>query len=128
MTKILQESAFARHVSTIAIAQNRTRGSTHKFLRLATVLNLDHRLSSTVKDSEGEMLHVRLNLRVGELATNKSLRIEDSVPRVHRDLVLRSVTDETLILGGCDIGVCCAGVSCDQCDSRDDQYWSRDPF
>ena len=57
------------------------------------------------------MLHVGLNLQVGEFATSKSLRIEDSVPQVRRGLVLCGVSDETLVLGGCDIGGCCAGVA-----------------
>ena len=97
----------------IVIAENRRCGSTHKFLRLATVLNLDRRLASTVNDSDGETLHVRLNLRIGELATNNSFRVEVSVPRVHYDLVLCGVSEETLVLGECDIGGCCAG-SCSQ--------------
>ena len=54
------------------------------------------------------MLHIGLNPQVGELATNKSLRVEDSVPRVRRGPVLCGVSDETLDLGGCDIGGCCA--------------------
>ena len=109
--RILWESSFAHHVSVIVIAENRRCGSTHKFPRLTTVLNLDRRLASTVNDSDGEMLHVRLNLGVGKLATNKSFCVEDSVPRVHYDLVLCGVTNETLFLGGCDIGGCCAGVA-----------------
>ena len=56
-------------------------------------------------------LHVGLNLQVGEFATNKSLRVEDSVPQVRCGPVLCGVSDETLILGGCDIGGCCAGVA-----------------
>ena len=78
------------------------------------VLNLDRRLASTVNDSEGGMLHVGLELQVGELGTNKSLRVEDSVPRDHCDLVLCGFTGETLVLGGCDIGGCCAGDVFDQ--------------
>ena len=57
------------------------------------------------------MLHVRLNLQVGELATNKSLRVEDSVPRIRRGPVLCGVSDEVLDLRGCDVGGCCAGVA-----------------
>ena len=44
------------------------------------------------------MLHVRLNLQVGELATNKSLRVEDSVFRVRVVGVLGGVTDETFLV------------------------------
>lgn len=40
-----------------------------------------------------------LDLRVVELATNEALCVEDSVGRVHGDLVLCRVTDETLGVG-----------------------------
>ena len=56
-----------------------------------------------VNDGEGEVLHVELNFIVCKLATDKSLRVEDSVPRAHHDLVLCGVIDETLSLGGRDI-------------------------
>ena len=52
--------------------------------------------------------HVRLNLRVCELETDKSLRVEDSVPRVHCDPVLCSISDEMLDLGERNMGVLCA--------------------
>ena len=73
------------------------------------------------------MLHIGLHFGVGELATNQSLSIEDTIEEivsdcerqvhlveysrvdwVHGDLVLRSVTDETLIVGEGDIGGCCS--------------------
>ena len=90
------------------MTKNRRCGSTHKFLCLAAVLNLDRRLASTVNDSERELLHVRLNLQVSEPVIKNSPHIEDSVPQVHYDLVLCSVTNETLVLGECNIGRCCA--------------------
>ena len=45
------------------------------------------------------MLHVGLNLSVGELASDQALCVEDSVGRVHCDLVLRRVTDQTFCVG-----------------------------
>jgi hypothetical protein len=60
---------------------------------------LNNRLALLVDDCEGEVLHVRLHLRIGELASDQALRIEDCVGRVHGDLVLRRVTDETLGVG-----------------------------
>ena len=74
----------------------RCNTSTYEFLLLATVSDADVRLTALVKDGEGEVLDIRLNLGVTELATNETLRVEDGVVRVHRDLVLRGITDETL--------------------------------
>jgi hypothetical protein len=65
-------------------------------LLLALELNLDDGLAATRDDLEGEMLHVGLDLRILELAANEALRVEDSVGRVHRDLVLGGITDQTL--------------------------------
>ena len=48
-------------------------------------------------------LHVGLNLGVGELASNEALGVEDGVVRVHRDLVLGSISDEALRVGEGDI-------------------------
>ncbi len=42
------------------------------------------------------MLHVSLHFGVREFTADKTLRIEDGVLRVHGDLVLGGVTDETL--------------------------------
>lgn len=50
------------------------------------------------------MLHVCLDLRIVELAADEALHIEDRVDEVHRDLVLRGVTDETLDVGERVIG------------------------
>jgi hypothetical protein len=42
------------------------------------------------------VLHVGLDLSVGELATDEALCVEDGVDGVHGDLVLCGVTNETL--------------------------------
>ena len=64
-------------------------------LLLALELNLDNRLATLVDDLEREVLHVSLNLSIGELASNEALGVENCVDRVHGDLVLRGITDET---------------------------------
>ena len=66
---------------------------THKLLELATVLDLDVRLSTLVRDLEWPVLHVALDLGIIELATNETLSIEDGVFRVHGGLVFGSITD-----------------------------------
>jgi hypothetical protein len=65
-------------------------------LVLALELDLDDRLATLVDDLEGEVLHVGLNLSIGELAANEALGVEDGVVGVHSDLVLGRVTDQTL--------------------------------
>ncbi|KAL7278603.1 LOW QUALITY PROTEIN: hypothetical protein ACG7TL_007604 [Trametes sanguinea] len=62
---------------------------------LATVLNLDDRLSTLVDDLEGPVLHVALNLRIIELATDETLSVKDRVLRVGVEGVLRGVTNTT---------------------------------
>jgi hypothetical protein len=54
------------------------------------------------------VLHIGLNLRVGELATDQALGVEDCVDRVHSDLVLRSVTNKALCVGEGNERGCCA--------------------
>ena len=71
-------------------------------LGLALELNLDDRLASLVNDLEREVLHVGLDLRVAELATNETLGVEDCVLGVHSDLVLGGITNETLGVGESD--------------------------
>ena len=83
-------------------------GATYEFLGLSTVLDLDDWLPTTVYHSEGEVLKIRLNLCICKLATNKTLGIEYSVPWVHSDLILCSITDETLRVGESDIRGSCA--------------------
>ena len=75
-------------------------------LGLAAVLDLNVRLPRPVDDLEGEVLHVRLDLRVLELASDKTLGVEDRVVGVHRDLVLGRITDQTLVVGERDVGWC----------------------
>ena len=68
-------------------------------LLLALELDLDDWLATPVNDLEGEVLHVGLDLGVVELAANETLGIEDCVDRVHGDLVLGGISNETLGIG-----------------------------
>jgi hypothetical protein len=77
-------------------------------LLLTLELDLNDRLTSAVNDLEGKVLHICLNLWVCELTTNQSLGIEDGVLRVHGDLVLGGISDETLSICECDEGGGCA--------------------
>lgn len=65
-------------------------------LLLALELNLDDRLAALLNNLEGEVLHIRLDLSVVELAADQTLGVEDGVVGVHGDLVLGRVTDQTL--------------------------------
>jgi hypothetical protein len=65
-------------------------------LLLALELDLDDGLATLVDDLEGEVLHVGLDLSIGELAADEALGVEDGVVRVHGDLVLGRITDQTL--------------------------------
>jgi hypothetical protein len=71
-------------------------------LLLALELNLDDGLATLVNDLEGEVLHIGLDLRIGELATDQSLGVEDGVLGVHGDLVLGGITNQTLGVGETD--------------------------
>ena len=73
-----------------------------ELLDLSLELNLDDWLAGLVDDLEWEVLHVGLDLWVGELAADETLGIEDSVGWVHGDLVLGGITDETLGVGESD--------------------------
>ena len=68
-------------------------------LLLTLELDLDDGLASLVDDLEWEVLHVGLDLSIGELAANEALGVEDGVVRVHGDLVLGRITDQTLGVG-----------------------------
>ncbi|ROW17094.1 hypothetical protein VPNG_01039 [Cytospora leucostoma] len=85
-------------------------------LGLALELDLDGRLTGLVDDLEGEVLHVGLNLVVAELATNQPLRVEDGVVRVHGDLVLGGISNQTLGVGESDERGRCA-VTLVVCDT-----------
>ena len=50
------------------------------------------------------MLDIGLNLSIAELATDETLSVEDGVVGVHGDLVLGSVTNQSLTLAEGDIG------------------------
>jgi hypothetical protein len=51
---------------------------TYKLLLLASILNPDVRLTILIEDGEGEVLDVSLHFRVGELATDETLCIENT--------------------------------------------------
>lgn len=77
-----------------------------ELLLLALELDLDDWLTSTVDNGEGEVLHISLDLSICELSSDKTLSIEDCVCRVHGNLVLCGITNETLGIcegneGGC---------------------------
>jgi hypothetical protein len=75
-----------------------------ELLGLPSVLDLDHGLAALVNDLEGPVLHVGLDLGVGKLAANETLGVEHRVVRVHGDLVLGGIADETLRVVERDIG------------------------
>jgi hypothetical protein len=68
----------------------------HELLLLASVFDLNDGLATFVNDLERPVLHVGLNLGIGELSTNQSLGVEDGVVRVHGDLVLGGISDQSL--------------------------------
>jgi len=72
-------------------------------LLLTLVFDLDLGLAVLVDDLERPVLHIRLDLLVGETTTDKTLGIENGVVRVHGDLVLGGITDQTLRVGESDI-------------------------
>ena len=65
-------------------------------LLLILVLHLDLGLGVCLYDSEGPMLHVGSDCRVGKLAADQPLGIKDGIVGVHRDLVLGGIADEPL--------------------------------
>jgi hypothetical protein len=79
------------------------RQHTYEGLLLASVLDLDNGLGVLVNDLEWPVLHVCLNLGVGELSSDQSLGVKDGVVWVHGDLVLCGISDETLRVVECDI-------------------------
>jgi len=69
-------------------------------LLLTLELHLDDGLAGRVLlDLEGPVLHISLHLGIIKTTTDQTLGVEDSVVRVHGDLVLGGITDETLGVG-----------------------------
>uniref|UniRef100_A0AAG5CQB1 Uncharacterized protein n=1 Tax=Anopheles atroparvus TaxID=41427 RepID=A0AAG5CQB1_ANOAO len=73
-------------------------------LRLALVFDLDLGLALDGLNLERPVLHVSLDGRVVELASDQALGVEDCVGRVHRHLVLGGIADQTLRIGEGHIG------------------------
>lgn len=94
---------------------------TYEFLILAAVRNAEIGLASLANDLEWEVLNIRSEFGVIELATDETLSIEDTnkkldkrqspegkktalrIVRIHGYLVLSSVTDQTLGVGERDV-------------------------
>lgn len=105
----MEEISSGDYIKAVSYRYVYSKGHcTHKLLGLTTVLDLDVGLASLREDLEGEVLHIRLDLSIIELAADEALCVEDGVVRVHRDLVLRGIANETLGLGEGDVGWCCA--------------------
>ena len=83
------------------------RLGTYELLGLTAVLDLNEGLATLVDDLEGEVLHIGLDLSVLELATDETLRVEDGVVWVHRDLVLGGIADQPLVVREGNIRGCC---------------------
>lgn len=77
---------------------------TYELLLLTLVLDLDDGLATLVNDLERPVLHVGLDLGVGELSSDQSLSVKDGVVGVHGDLVLGSISDKTLRVVEGDVG------------------------
>jgi hypothetical protein len=77
---------------------------THEGLVLSSVLDLNDGLATLVNDLEWPVLHVGLDLGVGELSANQSLGVEDGVVWVHGDLVLGGISNQTLRVVEGDVG------------------------
>lgn len=70
-----------------------------ELLGLALELNLNDGLAALLDNLERPVLHIRLNLSILEPTTDQTLSIENGVVRVHGDLILGGITDETLGVG-----------------------------
>ena len=64
--------------------------------------DLNHGLAVLIDDLERPVLHVPLDILVIPSPTDQPLGVEYSVDGVLRSLVLRSITDETFVLGESD--------------------------
>jgi hypothetical protein len=60
-------------------------------------------LATLVDDFERPVLHVCLNFRIGESSTDETFGVEDSIVRIHGDLILCGIADETLRICECDV-------------------------
>ena len=67
------------------------------------MLDLDDRLVTPRDDLERPVLLITLDLRVLEFTTNETLSVEDGIARVHGDLVLGSISNQSLTLTESDI-------------------------
>ena len=72
--------------------------NTYEFTLLVLVLNRDGGLAAFVDDTEGEVLHVLLDVSLVHLATNETLGIKDRVLRVGVVRVLGRVSDQSLVV------------------------------
>ena len=68
---------------------------TYELFLLSTVFNLNNRFTSFGDNLERPVFHVWLNFGVVEFPTDQTLSIENGVVRVHGDLVLGGITDQT---------------------------------
>ena len=100
--------------------------STYKFFFLASIFNTDIWFACLAEDLKREVLEIRLNLCIVELATNETFCIENTrnqilissenmngkkdlrIMGVHGDLVLCSIADQALVVREGDVGRCCA--------------------
>ena len=65
-------------------------GNTYEFFLLATIFNADVGFTSLAEDLEWEMLEIRLDFGIIELASNETFCIEDTVGEVlQRDIARR---------------------------------------
>ena len=67
-----------------------------ELLCLALEFNLDVRLSILLDDLERPVFHIGLNFSIGITTSDQTLGVEDSVVRVHGNLVTSSITNQTL--------------------------------
>ena len=67
------------------------REGTYKRLLTATVLDLNERMALLIKNTEGPVLQISLNVDVFKPTTYEALHIEYSVPRVGGEGVLGGI-------------------------------------
>ena len=101
------------------------RCDAYKFLFLAAVFDTDIGFATFAEALEWKVLKIRLNFGIVEFATDKTFYVKDTiiqvlgetnkekeidqrVVRVHGNLVLCGITDQTLIIGEGDVGRSCS--------------------